>query len=70
MVVMFCRSDPPPGSVSAIVARISPVAIARQVALLLLLGAEQRQQLGHHGMPAHRAGQAHPAAGQFLRDLT
>ncbi len=28
VVVMFCRSDPPPGSVSAMVARISPVAIA------------------------------------------
>ena len=28
VVVMFCRSDPPPGSVSAIVARISPLAIA------------------------------------------
>ena len=28
VVVMFCRSEPPPGSVSAMVARISPVAIA------------------------------------------
>ena len=27
VVAMFCRSEPPPGSVSAIVARISPVAI-------------------------------------------
>ena len=42
VVVMFCRSDPPPGSVSAIVARISPVAIAGRYVLLLLLGAEQR----------------------------
>ena len=25
---MFCRSEPPPGSVSAMVARTSPVAIA------------------------------------------
>ena len=28
VVVMFCRSEPPPGSVSAMVARSSPVAIA------------------------------------------
>ena len=24
------------------------------------------EQLGHHGVPAHRARQAHPAAGEFL----
>jgi hypothetical protein len=28
VVVMFCRSEPPPGSVNAMVARSSPVAIA------------------------------------------
>ena len=62
---MACRSEPPPGSVSAIVARISPVAIPRQVAVLLLAGAERQQQLGDDGVAAHRAGQAHPAAGEL-----
>ena len=42
---------------------------ARQVLLFLFLVAVQRDQLRHHGVPAHRAGQAHPAAGQLLGHL-
>ena len=38
----------------------------RQIGPLLRLGAEQCQQLGDHGVAAHRAGQAHPAPGQLL----
>ena len=45
-----------------------PGAHARQIALLLLIGAVVEEQLGHHGVAAHRTGQAHPAAGQFLGD--
>ena len=40
----------------------------RQVPVLLLPGAERQQQLGHHGVAAHRPGQAHPAAGQLRGD--
>jgi len=39
-----------------------------RVALFLLVGAEQREQLGDHRVAAHRAGQAHPAARQLLGD--
>ncbi len=40
-----------------------------QVLALLLLGAEQGQQLGDDGVPAHRTRQRHPSAGEFLGDL-
>ena len=40
----------------------------RQVGVLLLVGAVRQQQLRHHRVPAHRPGQAHPAAGQLLGD--
>ena len=39
-----------------------------EVVLLLLLGAHGEQQLGHHGVPAHGTGQAHPAARELLGD--
>jgi hypothetical protein len=40
----------------------------RQVALLLLLGAELAEQLRDHGVPAHRAREAHPAARELGGD--
>lgn len=40
----------------------------RQIAALLLLGAEAQQEGGDHGVAAHRTGQTHPATGKLLGD--
>ena len=46
-----------------------PSCHARQILLLLFLGPELHDQLGHNSVSTHCARQAHPPSGEFLGDL-
>ncbi len=63
-----CRSEPPPGSVSAIVARSSPVAIFGRYRCFCSSVPKSSSSLATTVWPPIAPGQAHPAASQLLGD--
>ena len=65
---MSCRSEPPLGSVSAMAARTSPVAIRGSQRSCCSGVPKRAMQPGDDAVPAHRPGQAHPAARELGGD--